>query len=183
MWETCFDKPIWWKQVYTQKILNIPIRKIADFNFKLVHNILPSSALVSRWNSKVTCKNCNVLDDTEHMLYNCNLVKDIWSISSFFSNIQLKWNHLSVGYKTFFEGNIIYDINLFISIICYAIFKYSMTCKCNNKIQSGTGVKHAVANDIKKHILSQKYLKRPYISTYLCKLMTKVAKRLVNNSY
>ena len=51
-WEHVFNTSSghWnWKAIYTRKLINVKHRKLAEFNFKVLHNILPCGKIVSKW--------------------------------------------------------------------------------------------------------------------------------------
>lgn len=50
-------------------------KNIAKFNYKL-NGILNINLNESKWNS--LCGHCLVVEDTEHLLYKCTLVENIW---------------------------------------------------------------------------------------------------------
>ena len=50
-----------WKKIYTCKLTGIEDKKIAEFNYKLLNNILCNNLYLSKWNANKTstCQTCN----------------------------------------------------------------------------------------------------------------------------
>ena len=42
-----------WKQIYTSRILKMTELRIAEFNYRLLHDILNNDVSVSKWNKDV----------------------------------------------------------------------------------------------------------------------------------
>ena len=62
-----------WKNVYHQKVCDIRIANIREFNYKLINNIIPSGYWLSKWKRDISekCAICNQLETTQHMLFDC----------------------------------------------------------------------------------------------------------------
>ena len=60
-----------WKRIYKQQIETVYDRKLAEFNYKLLHNIVPSGYLISKWDKSVSikCAVCNAIETTYHIYY------------------------------------------------------------------------------------------------------------------
>ena len=64
---------------FTEKIkLEIEI-KLKEFNFKLLHGILPCNRNLEKWKLKNNDV-CSLLRTIEHLLYDCTYVKPIWKL-------------------------------------------------------------------------------------------------------
>lgn len=70
-----------WKNVhvYVSKIKNMYENRIAEFNYKLLNDILNNNVYVSKWNKDVSpfCTFCNTEEDIKHLSYDCEIVKPI----------------------------------------------------------------------------------------------------------
>lgn len=55
-------------------------KRIAEFNYKLLNDILNNNVYVSKWNKDVSpfCTFCNIEEDIKHLSYDCESVKPIW---------------------------------------------------------------------------------------------------------
>ena len=60
-----------WRDIYKQKLLDMNIVKIREFNFKILHNIVPCGNILSKWkeNIKKECDLCQEVETTKHMLF------------------------------------------------------------------------------------------------------------------
>ena len=52
--------------------------KLKEFNFKLLHGILPCNKNVEKW--KIRCDVCGSSQTIDNLLYNCNHVRPLWRI-------------------------------------------------------------------------------------------------------
>ena len=67
---------------YITKIKKIRDKKIAEFNYKLIHRIIPCKYKLQKWGltNNNACSLCGQIETVEHMLFLCENVKDIWKI-------------------------------------------------------------------------------------------------------
>ena len=66
------QRKISWKLIYIQKITNILDKNVAEFNYKLLHNLLSNRNLVSKWNRDIDnkCTLCNdKIENNMHLIY------------------------------------------------------------------------------------------------------------------
>ena len=75
--------------------------KLAEFNYKVLSSILACGGLVSKWDNSVRskCFQCNEIDSMSHLLYECNLAKQIWHIVKPFSFSKYSARGYCVWYK------------------------------------------------------------------------------------
>ena len=55
----------------------------AEFNYNVLNNLICNNYIVSKWKNDVTmyCSICNnVIENNEHMIFNCKNVRRIWEI-------------------------------------------------------------------------------------------------------
>ena len=91
-----------WKSIYEQKMKHIKTPKLAEFNFKLLHNIIPNGFILSKYGkSNSNCSYCNLEETTFHMLYECARVKHLWSIVSHCLGIDIKWKQVICGFPLY----------------------------------------------------------------------------------
>ena len=73
-WNNIFpDHPIW-EKVYIARIKQQPIKKLADFNYKLIHRILPNQENLCYWklsNSNKCRFGCEAIENYDHLFINC----------------------------------------------------------------------------------------------------------------
>ena len=69
-----------WKNIFTTRVKNIPDKKVAMFNYKVLHNILPCGYIVNKWDNKTPaiCPKCPERHTIKHMLFECDEIKGIW---------------------------------------------------------------------------------------------------------
>ena len=129
-WSNLFpDRPIWTK-IYETRIKNQKIKKIADFHFKLLHQVLPSQEKLHRWkiSNTDTCRfGCTINETYNHLFITCPrllslriFIEDILKQLGY--DIKLSYKILIFGYKITYTA---YEqINALLSHIFYAIYKY-----------------------------------------------------------
>lgn len=73
-----------WKSIYTQKNKNIKDKALAEFNYKLLNNLLCNNLLVSKWNKNITakCKQYNEIENSKHLIFDCVNVEQNWKAAS-----------------------------------------------------------------------------------------------------
>ena len=66
-----------WTNIYVNKVKDISDTKVAEFNYKLLNNILCNNYLVSKWNPAVRkeCTVCGAIENTKHLIFECTNVK------------------------------------------------------------------------------------------------------------
>lgn len=111
-----------WTDVYTTKIIEMPVHKLKEFNYKLLNSTLICGKTVSLWNKSVSrlCLKCNELHSIKHMLYDCAIVNEIWKRISVIINCDLKWKHIVVGIRG--TGTRCHAYNMVITIIAYTFY-------------------------------------------------------------
>ena len=80
-WSDFFDIQVDWSCVYANKIHMQLEMKIADFNYKMLHNIIPTGKNLLKWKKidNATCIYCrNYIHDLKHMLWDCSCVYNMW---------------------------------------------------------------------------------------------------------
>ena len=118
-----------WNKIYQQKIIELDIAKVSEFNFKVLHNILPCGKVLSKWlkNCTENCLDCGQIETTEHMLFGCQRLEDIWESISDIIKVNIKWKNIVCGLPSSDDSKNVRFINLLISMVSYSIFK------CSNK--------------------------------------------------
>jgi len=87
-----------WKNIYSRKDIND--NKIAEFNYKMLHNIPCNNAYLSKWlrDNGNNCNICKTIENTKHLLYECKNVERIWRKLGSFLLIDIKWKHFILGF-------------------------------------------------------------------------------------
>ena len=148
--EFCIEnKNATWKKIYEQKVIGVKPAKLREFNFKLLHNIVPCGYIVSKWNDNVSvnCVRCGIMETTKHMLFECVHIKHIWARISSIINMSLQWKHVVTGFYNF-ENKGMMMYNYIISITVYAIFKEKMHGKYSGKHVTDTELIQKIKSNI-----------------------------------
>ena len=120
-----------WPNIYKRKVLDIKYNNLVEFNFKVLHNILPCGKLVSKWdtNTSMYCLYCQEVESIQHLLFECRRVLNIWDIISTALNVNIKLKQVIIGYHG--DSRIGYVRNVIITIIAHSIFRQWILCKQN----------------------------------------------------
>ena len=91
--------------------------------------------MLHKWQPHINekCEECDEVETVKHMIYECKKVKNVWKIVSDYLKLQISWKIIVCG---FFNLDINYNvtfINLLLSIVSYAIFKFNNREKWNNE--------------------------------------------------
>ena len=92
-----------WGNIYHHNIALAYDKDIAQFNYKLLSNLLCINLYLSKWKREVNkyCTFCKTqVGNTEHLLYECGNVKDIWLILGTALNIDIAWKYILLGLYT-----------------------------------------------------------------------------------
>ena len=120
-----------WNSIYRQKVTDCYIKKLAEFSFKILHNILPCGQSLSKWEKDISpnCEYCNLTETPEHMLFSCKRVKAIWLKISDKLHMDVRWKHLVCGFIKRHDSTKIQFYNLILTLIMYAIFRKNSKSK------------------------------------------------------
>lgn len=125
------------------------IRLHIEFNYKLLNSVLNNNLSVSKWNKDVSaeCECCQTVEDCEHLLFSCKLVKHIWQEVGNFFNFGISWKIIVLGFH--YENNVkTRRLNNILSFICFLIYKYKMSCRINQERMSKENLKYFVKNNL-----------------------------------
>ena len=121
--------------VYRIKIMAEKEIKLKEFNYKLLHGILPCNKNLERWKirSNNICDVCNQIQTIEHLLFQCRYVKPIWNIVDkvFDSNVTFMQ---ILGLDSGFQYNRIVTLTSF--LIYKQWLQYSFENKARNNVMS-----------------------------------------------
>ena len=150
-WENEFGlEKYMWKDIYKNQIW-ITDRKVGEFKYKIICNILSNKALISKWNKEINenCDFCGLKQTTKHLLYECPRVASIWDLVSDILKVKITYKHIVIGNLE--ENDFIYNRNLLITYISYSIYKHWIQSQ-NKKINFNTD---CILKFIKKDIFSR----------------------------
>ena len=166
-----------WSKIYVQKICDIKIPKLSEFNFKLLHNIVPCGKILCKWQKDISekCEYCDTIESTKHMLYDCPHVSILWQIISEVANVNIKWKQILCGYPSYHVSKQITCLNYLTSIVIYAIFKVNSRCKFDKKSYRNVNLKDIV----KQNIMYYTYiLQQCNVNIEIRKLFVKICDKL-----
>jgi len=142
------------KLAFTNKVKRIWDKKLAEFNYKMLHNIVPCPENLKRWKKSdiEECDTCKETCDINHMLITCKLAKYSWELVSAALNIDMTIENIILGIDQNAHNNFI------ISIICFILYKYWLLSHKEGRNRNITGLKIFLDNEIKMKIILYKYM-------------------------
>ena len=152
VWEFNLDINIpKWNEIYHRKIWGLHDKKLAEFNYKVLCNILCTRSKVFKWNKDLDdkCPYCNEVQNVKHLFFECRRVKILWAIVGHILKLDIKYKHLILGDNE--TNGYIKSRNLIINYIQYAIYKHWIMSE-NNKINFST---NCLLSFVKKDLFSR----------------------------
>ena len=107
--------------------------KLREFNFKVLHGILPCNNNLKKWKIKISSK-CDVCDDTQtirHLLFDCKYVKPLW-------NLVNTTFHLNISYPQLLGLDTNFIFNDIVTLISFLIYKEWLVLSLQNKSRNKT---------------------------------------------
>ncbi len=123
-WEKDFNlESSLWEGIYQNKIWQLKDKKLSEFNYKLLNNILCTKSIISKWNPKMNslCPLCSLDHTVQHLLFECIHINNIWAIVGSILNINITYKHIIIG--TLGKSEYVQARNLVINYIAYSIYK------------------------------------------------------------
>ncbi len=151
VWTREFNIEINWQNMYMTRIWKQTDRKLAEFNYKIICNILSNRALISKWNRNINenCPFCGIKQTTRHLLYDCPRVQNLWTLVGSILKLDIKYKHIILGTLQLNETTI--TRNLVISYIAYGLYKFWVMSE-NQKVNFNQDSLH---NFIRKDLFSR----------------------------
>ena len=113
--------------VYQNKIGNMIDKKLAEFNYKTLHLILPCNKNLKKWGKQDDdkCNICGEVEDIPHLLYYCDHARMIWKfIQTYFSE--------AIDLQSVILGNNNMTFNTITSMFAFLIYKEWLIAKNEN---------------------------------------------------
>ncbi len=170
-----YNTPRLWQHIYNQKICNIKIAKLKEFNFKLLHNIVPCGQKLHKWKQSVDEKCfCGKYESVKHMLYECDRISELWNNVSLILKCNIQWKNIICGWPSYDITSKIEILIYISSIIAYTIFKENMFCKYNDVHFREVNIKLRVVQNLLLHwyILFEKNVINKQLYSVLLQLIT-----------
>ena len=160
-----------WTNIYLNKVKDISDTKVAEFNYKLLNNILCNNYLVSKWNPAVKkeCTVCGAIENTKHLIFECTNVKNIWTIVGFILNFEVQWKHVLVGFY-YEKSDKVSMLNNLISYVACRMYKYKMFCRLETLEESEYAIRYHLKSSLKFYTSVLKHNKCMLQSKYFEKL-------------
>ena len=156
-----FNNEIHTTSAFLNKCVKIQETKLAEFNFKLLHYILPCNKHLKTWGKKTSdlCALCGGVESIEHLIYHCPFVREIWKKIE--SNLPTEITLRKIVFGI--ENNNV--INTLISQITFSIFKSWVQCE-NDTSQNRTGdhIIRTIKNDLCFKLLVWKTIQKQEIA-------------------
>ena len=121
MYKKCFDN-LQQQEIDTAlriRIKAMPDKKLADFNFNVMHNILICGHYFSKWRDSVNenCEICDTVHDILHVLFDCAQSQYNWKKTEKALNYEFNKYKINIIY----ESRNMIPINYMKTIISYVI--------------------------------------------------------------
>ena len=136
------------QQIYIKKVKHQKVSKFAEFNYKLLHNNYYTIS-VNKWNKHISkdCEYCLEIEDIEHKIFNCKLVKPIWNKFELCFKCCSTFNIIALGYQF---GNLnTVCIEECINILTLSMNNYKIKCRTKEIYPSNEGLINHIKFDIK----------------------------------
>ena len=137
-----------WNSIYFHKIENVVDKNIAEFNYKLLNNLLCNNFYLSKWKRDISnkCSHCkHIIENTEHLVFSCANVKNVWNTVANILKIDLRWKHVIIGF--YHENNSkVKLLNNVISFVALKIYKYKMYCRLEQIVESERHISMHIKN-------------------------------------
>ena len=131
-----------WEAIYIHKICDTHDNDISEFNYKLLNNLLCNNLFLSKWKQDITkfCSTCKTeVENSEHLIFTCNNVKNIWYTLGISLKIDIQWKHIVIGF--FHENNIkVKTLNNLISFTAMKIYKFKMVCRLEKTVETSVNI-------------------------------------------
>jgi len=137
-----------WCLVYSNRIHGIPIKKLSEFMYKLIQKLLVSREILKKWNrvNSELCPVCHEIENVQHIYYDCDRIRSMWSKLGIAINIELSWKKIVFGYT---QNIVSHNVrNLLFSIILYSIFKKWMSGLEDEINYMHTNMIHYIKQDV-----------------------------------
>ena len=114
-------------KIFSSKINGEKEIKLKEFNFKMLHGILPCNANLSKWKIKQSseCDLCLAPQTIEHLLFDCEHVKKIWNIVNRAFDIDVTFHYIL--------GSCDPSHNEILTLVSFLIYKEWLLSSLENK--------------------------------------------------
>ncbi len=152
-WERTFELDnICWEKIYRNQVWGIKEKKIGEFNYKLICNILNTRTNISKWNREINgkCQFCKENQTVKHLLFDCPRIQNLWSLIGNLLKMNISYKHLILG--DIVANEFIEERNLVITYVKYGIYKHWIMAE-NKMLDFNTNILHFIKKDLFRRTL------------------------------
>ena len=133
-------------EILTKRVRKEKDKRLAEFYYKLLTDNLICAKVLSKWNEEIPerCIICDELDDVSHMIFECQLAKEIWQILEDKLEEQFR-------VKDIITSEYLNDNNKILTYTSFFIFKFWIETTNKRNVKSKENIKFF----IKKNFLCQ----------------------------
>ena len=134
-------------QAFVAKVVQEKEKKLKEFNFKLLHGIMPCNKNLFRWKIRPydICGVCQEIQTIEHLLYNCSYVKPLWNVVDFVFDTKVNFVQILGLDELFVHGSVT-------TLICFLIYKEWLLLSLENSKRNPLICLDYFKNEIKLRI-------------------------------
>ena len=134
-------------QAFSTKVVQTKEKKLKEFNFKLLHGILPCNKNLFRWKIRPydIYDVCQEIQTIEHLLYDCSYVKPLWNIVDLVYGTKVNFIQI-LGLDELFNYGCV------TTLICFLIYKEWLLLSLENKKRNSVIALEYFKNEIKLRI-------------------------------
>ena len=149
-------------KIYMRKIKHIQDPKISEFNYKVLHLILPCNMNLFRWGKQESdiCDLCGEKEDIPHLIYYCHHAKRVWVKISQAIQKDINLNKIVYGVD-------IQNETYTISFISYLLYKHWLLKKKECKLRTWTSLQILMIKELNYRAAIFKIIGRNEISMLL----------------
>ncbi len=166
-WNKLFsDLEMKWDQIYILHFKEIKDKKIAEFSYKIIMNILICESQLYLWKKSTisTCIYCNSKHTVVHMLFECPEVRNFWQMLSDICSQTFSFHSIVIGNT---------DIKTNTAILTIAFIIYKKWLKDREDGNKMILLKY-ILNELKYRISIYKMMKNDDSFTYLYELYERI---------
>ncbi len=172
VWEREFNLENYnWEEIYKRNVWNLSDKKLSEFKYKILNNILSNRSMISKWNKNINnkCPICGINQTMKHLLFDCHRIQTVWNLISSILQVTIRYKHIVIGNRE--EVNLIKARNLLIFYISYSIYKFWVQSE-NNMVNF---IEANIIEFIKKDVFSRTIYVKDKMFIQLCdKLITRM---------
>lgn len=115
--------------------MNIYDKRLSEFNYKLLNNILCTNSFLQKCKLRqnAECDYCDISnEDIKHLIFDCDNVKQVWHNLNNALKFIVKWKHVVIGFYVETNPKVLF-YNTIISYIAFKIYKFKMGCRIKNE--------------------------------------------------